>query len=156
MATVTAPPRTVAPRRTPTDDRPPLRVVGPPTRQRRPRSLRPTLVATVVLVLGSLLAVAVVQAYMTGQQVTLSQVQARLAVQSGRHRDLEQKVAQLSNPSYVVSSAQRQGLVVPKQVTDLPQVTVPGLVATRAPARHKDSSAAHGGSSRTAVAPGRT
>ncbi|HXQ43524.1 MAG TPA: hypothetical protein VN816_02710 [Acidimicrobiales bacterium] len=78
-----------------------------------------------VLVLGSLLVVAGAQAYMTQEQVRLSQVQARLVTQVGEHHDLELRVAQLSNPAHVVGTAQRLGLTVPQQVTDLPQVTVP-------------------------------
>jgi hypothetical protein len=73
------------------------------------------------------LAVAIAQAYMTQQQVRLTQVQARLANQWAQHRELETRVAELSNPAHVVRAAQKQGLTVPAQVTDLTQVTVPGL-----------------------------
>ncbi len=130
MATASAPRRAPAPGRIPGAERPPLRVVGPPKRRRRAWSLRPTLVVVVALVLGSLLFVAGAQAYLTQQSVRLSQIQARLAAQVSEHRDDELRVAQLSNPSHVVGTAQRQGLTVPRQVTDLIQVTVPTTIAT--------------------------
>lgn len=88
-----------------------------------------------VLVLGSLLAVAGAQAYMTQEQVRLVQIQARLAAQVGEHHDLELRVAQLSNPAHVVGVAQGLGLTVPSQVTDLPQVTIPSTSATGRPTR---------------------
>jgi len=125
MATASAPRRAPAPSRGPAPDRPGLRIVGPPTRRRRSWSVRPSLVIAVALVLGSLLFVAGAQAYLTQQSVRLGQIQARLATQIGVHRDLELRVAQLSNPSHVVSAAQRQGLTVPRQVTDLTQVPLP-------------------------------
>jgi len=131
MATASAPRRAPAPSRRPDASRPPLRVVGPPTRRRAAWSHRAPAVVAVVLVLGSLLAVAGAQAYMTQEQVRLNQVQARLAAQVGEHHDLELSVAQLSNPAHVVGVAQRQGLTVPRQVTDLPQVTVPPTSTTR-------------------------
>jgi cell division protein FtsL len=125
MAPATAPRRAPVPGSGPESAPPRLRVVGPPTRQRRPWSIRPTLIAAVTLVLGSLLAVAVAQAYMTQQQVRLTAVQTRLAAQAGEYRDLELRVAELSNPAHVVGAAQQQGLTVPSQITDLPEVTVP-------------------------------
>jgi hypothetical protein len=121
---------TAAPSRTPIGDGPGLRVVGPPSRHRRPWSIRPTLVVVVTLVLGSLLCVAGAQAYLTQQSVRLGQVQSRLDAQVGEHRDLELQVAQLSNPSHLVNTAQSQGYTVPAQVTDLPAVTVPPPVTT--------------------------
>ncbi len=140
MATASATRRAPAPSRGPVGDRRPrLEVVGPPTRRRALSSIRPTLVIAAVLVVGSLLFAAATEAYMTQQQVRLSQVQARLAVQAGEHHNLELRVAQLSNPSHVVSAAQRQGLTVPSQVTDLPQVTVPTSTTHRA--RHSSTRA---------------
>jgi hypothetical protein len=125
MATATATRRAPAPGRVPESDGPRLRVVGPPSRRRAPWSVRRTLIIAVALVLGSLLLVAGAQAYMTQQQVRLTQIESRLAVQSGEHRDYELRVAELSNPAHVVRSAQSQGLTVPSQVTDLPEVTIP-------------------------------
>ncbi|HEY7946133.1 MAG TPA: hypothetical protein VID75_00580 [Acidimicrobiales bacterium] len=156
MATATATRRAPAPNRGPIGDRRPrLEVVGPPTRRRIGTSLRPTLVIAALLVVGSLLFAAAVDAYMTQQQVRLSQVQSRLAVQLAEHRNLELRVAQLSNPAHVVSAAQSQGLTVPSQVTDLPEVTVPSPVPPGArrpstrprattPARHGTTAQASG------------
>jgi len=156
MANAPAAPRSPAPVPGPIGDRRPrLEVVGPPIRRRTRASFRPTLVLAAVLVVGSLLFVALAEAYVTQQQVRLTQIQARLVVQAGEHRNLELRVAELSNPSHVVSAAQRQGLTVPSQVTDLPQVTVPspvppkgGRSSTRArataPARHGTRARASG------------
>jgi hypothetical protein len=155
MAPEPANERARAPQRAPEGAEPRLRVVVPPTRRRAPWSIRPTLIAVVTLVLGSLLAVAITQAYITQEQVRLTQVQTRLAAQSGLHHDLELRVAQLSNPAHVVSSAQRQGLVVPNQVTDLTQVTVPGLAtATRTPSTKTTTPAHRGAHSRAPGAGG--
>jgi hypothetical protein len=104
----------------------------------------------VALVLGSLLFVAGAQAYLTQQSVRLGQVQTQLAAASGEHRNLEWRVAQLSNPAHVVRAAQRQGLTVPSQITDLPPVTVPPVVATH-PAPHS-SAAGRAGRARAAGA----
>ncbi len=125
MAGAPAPRRVAVPSRGPDAVRPHLQVVGPPRRRRSPGSLRPTLVAAVVLVVGSLLLVAGAQAYMTQQQVRLTQIESSLSTQVGEHHDLELRVAQLSNPAHIVSAAQQQGLTVPSQVTDLTPVTVP-------------------------------
>jgi hypothetical protein len=82
------------------------------------------LIVVSILVFGSLLVVAGAQAYMTQQQVRLSQVQSRLSALVGEHHDEELRVAQLSNPAHVVRTAQGQGLTVPSQVTDIPLVTI--------------------------------
>jgi hypothetical protein len=98
------------------------------------------------LVVGSLLLVAGAQAYMTQQQVRLTAVQARLSVQTGNHRDLELRVAQLSNPSHVVSAAQRQGLTVPAQVTDLPPVAPLPSTTHKSHASSSRKTSTHSGS----------
>jgi Tfp pilus assembly protein PilW len=116
------------------------------------------------LVLGSLLIVAGVQAYMTQEQVRLTQVQAQLATQVGEHHDLELRVAQLSNPGHIVSAAQHQGLTVPTQVTDLTPVSFPSTVtthptATSTAASHpstKPSAPAHRGARNRASGAGGT
>ncbi len=143
MATAPARRGLLSPQTAADDPRPRLRVVGPPSRRRRPWSLRPTLIVVVVLVLGSLLVVAGAQAYLTQQQVRLTGVQTRLAAQIGEHNDLEQRVAALSNPAHIVRAAQSQGLTVPSQVTDLPPVTVPGLAG--AEPKSKTTTPAHRG-----------
>ena len=143
MATVPAWRGLPSPDRSAEDPRPGLRVVGPPSRRRRPWSLRPTLIVVVVLVLGSLLIVAGAQAYLTQEQVRLTAVQTRLAAQVSEHHNLEYQVAKLSNPAHIVQAAQSQGLSVPLQVTDLPQVTVPG--AAPAHPKTKTTTPAHRG-----------
>ena len=115
--------------------RPRLRVVGPPSRRRRPWSLRPTLIVVVTLVLGSLLTVAGAQAYLTQQQVRLTALQSQLAAQVGEHHDLELRVAALSNPPHIVRAAQSQGLTVPSQVTDLSPVAVAGTTTVHPKAK---------------------
>jgi cell division protein FtsL len=81
------------------------------------------LVVSLVLSIGSLLVVAAAQAYLTQGQVRLARLQQQLSTEESRHRDLELQVAQLEDPSHVVSKAQQQGLSVPAQVTDLPLVS---------------------------------
>jgi hypothetical protein len=68
--------------------------------------------------------VAAGHAYLTQGQVRLARLQGQLGSQLGQHRDLELQVAQLEQPANVLSQAQKQGLVVPSNVTDLPQVAV--------------------------------
>jgi cell division protein FtsL len=75
------------------------------------------------LVLCSLLLVAGASAYLTQGQVRLTRLQQQLNVEFGRHRNLESRVAQLANPSKVVSKAQGDGLTAPSHVTDLPELT---------------------------------
>jgi cell division protein FtsL len=146
MATATATGRVAAPSRVPAGDRPRLQVVGPPRRRRASWPVRAPLAVAVALILGSLLLVAGAQAYLTQQSVRLGQVQTQLAVQVGEHRNLELRVAQLSNPSHVVSAARHQGLTVPNQITDLPQVTVPPTATAHRAHRGKGARASgHGG-----------
>jgi hypothetical protein len=106
-------------------------------------------------VVGSLLAVAAAQAYLTEGQVRLNQLQGQLATQGDQHRNLELRVAQLENPSHVVTEAQQQGLTVPSQVTDLPQAT-PQAPSTRTHTTHtttpqRHTRARHAPSSHTAA-----
>jgi hypothetical protein len=62
---------------------------------------------------------------LTQGQVRLTRLQEQLNTQLGQHRDLETRVAQLEQPANVLSEAQKQGLVAPKEVTDLSQVEPP-------------------------------
>ena len=110
-----------------------VRLAGPDV-DRRPRAsaaeapgpARPTVVVAAdrgrrgVIVLVSLLMVVAASAYMTQGQVRLTRLQAQLTAVLGQHHDLEQRVAQLSDPSEVVSQAQHHGLVAPEQ-RDRPQ-----------------------------------
>lgn len=124
MAVATAPARArraPAPGRQAASARPPLRVVGP--RRRRPQGARrQPLVLALGTVLASLLAVGGAHAYLTAGQVRLARLQQQLDSAQTTERGLEVQVAQLEDPSRVVSQAQQQGLTVPSQVTDLPLV----------------------------------
>ncbi len=74
------------------------------------------------VVVGSLLAVAGAHAELTQGQVRLTTVQHQLDSEITHHRDLELRVAQLEDPAHIVQGAQQQGMVPPRQVTDLPPV----------------------------------
>lgn len=98
-----------------------LEVAG--RRHRNPRRVRRgAVIVAVSLMVGSPLAVVGVQAYLTQGQVRLARLQQQLNAQIGQHRDLELRVAQLEQPAYVLAQAQKQGLVSPSDVVDLPQV----------------------------------
>jgi cell division protein FtsB len=99
--------------------RPPLRVVGP---RRRPPARRRALALAVGGAVASLLAVGGAQAYLVQGQVRLARLQQQLTTAQSEQRSLEVQVARLEDPSNVVSQAERQGLSVPSQVTDLPLV----------------------------------
>lgn len=114
----------------------------------RPRSSRRTRRAAAVscgIVLASLLAVVGANASLTQGQVRLTNLQTQLGTASGTYRDLQWRVAQLENPSRVVSQAHADGLTAPDNVTDLPQVTVP------APTGHAATPAAAGGATTAAA-----
>jgi hypothetical protein len=100
--------------------------------------------------MGSLLAVAGAQAYMTQEQVRLGSVQARLSSQIGEHRNLELRLAQLSNPSHIVGVAQQQGLTAPSTIEDVPATTTPPPPPShgrRSAASHPSSGSRSAGSS---------
>lgn len=99
-----------------------LRVIA--GRPRRPGPRRPTVLLGVGIVLGSLLAVVGVQAYLVQGQVDLSNLQQTLTTQLTDHRALELRVAQLENPTSIIAEARNDGMVEPSQVSDVPQVTV--------------------------------
>jgi hypothetical protein len=107
------------------EERPRLRVVGPPGRRRSGWPRRRVVVVATTLIVGSLLVVAGAQAYMTQEQVRLGTVQSRLASDIGEHRILELRLAQLSNPSHIVGVAQQRGLTVPNTIEDVPATTTP-------------------------------
>jgi cell division protein FtsB len=117
-----------------------------------------TIVLAVSLAVGSLLAVTGAQAYLTQGQVRLTRLQDQLNAQLGQHRNLELGVAQLEQPAAVLSQAQKEGLVVPGNVTDLPQVNTGGRQgATEAASKSSGSSqaTAPAAGARAAASPGR-
>ena len=125
MPVATAPQRVrvaPAPARVPDASQQPRRAVESPGRRGPRWSLRRTAAVCGALVMFSLLMVVAASAYMTQGQVRLTRMQEQLTSVLGQHRDLEDRVAQLSDPSSVVSQSQGHGLIAPSKVTDLPQV----------------------------------
>ncbi len=110
----------------PAQRRPPVRALAPRPRKTRRSDHRKRTVAVlcVLLTMGSLLAVTGAHAYLTQGQVRLTRLQNQLSSQLTRHRNLELQVANLEQPSSVLSEAQKQGLVVPTNVNDLPQANL--------------------------------
>jgi len=128
MAVATAPARvretTVAPNFPDSTPRP-RRVVESPGRGAPRWTLGRTAVLCGVIVLVSLLLVVAASAYLTQGEVRLTRMQQQLTSELGQHRNLLARAAHLSDPSAVVSQAERHGLTAPSKVTDLPQVKVP-------------------------------
>ncbi|MHB1503028.1 MAG: hypothetical protein ACYCS4_02925 [Acidimicrobiales bacterium] len=98
-----------------------LEVVPPRRRRRRAKRYVPMLVAG-VLVLGSLLAVTGAQAYLMDGQVRLTTLDHQLQQQRSEQRKLQLEVAALEEPARIVAQAQRQGMVQPSNVHDVPSV----------------------------------
>jgi Tfp pilus assembly protein PilX len=94
-----------------------------PQRRGPARRRRLVVAVFVVLVVGSLLMVAGARAYLTQGQVRLTHMQDQLQYQASEHSLLQLRVAELENPTNVLSQAQKQGLVVPASVSDIPQAT---------------------------------
>jgi hypothetical protein len=74
------------------------------------------------LVVGSLSAVVVGDTLMAEGQVTLSTTQQEVAVAEATQKSAQVTVAEMAAPPVVVSQAKAQGLVIPTQVIELPQV----------------------------------
>lgn len=163
-----APSATASARRAPTARprpsplrRPPLRLFEP-VRRRRPAprpGRRPTIWASGLLIVGSLLAVVVGDALMAEGQVRLSSLQGQVAAAVVSEKAHQVALAQKTAPPVVVGQAESQGMVAPTQVVYLPRVplTVPLPVprTTPLPARTTPSpasSATTSGSSRAAAA----
>jgi hypothetical protein len=88
-------------------------------------------VASVSLVLGSLLAVVVGQALLANGQVRLSTLQSQLTLEQSSHRQAELAVSQLETPSRIVAAASAQlHMVRPAQVIELPYVSLSTPVPT--------------------------
>lgn len=112
--------------------RPSLRLVRGVAQRRRRRG-RTLTVAAVVIMVGSPLATAGAQAYLAQGQVRLTALQQQLATAVTRHRVLEQKVAQLEDPTTIIGRAQQLGLVAPAQIGDLAEVPLDQPLPTTAP-----------------------
>jgi cell division protein FtsL len=122
----------------------PLRLV--PSRNGQPGRIRQLLanrrrvlnIASVSIVVTSLLAVVVAQALLTNGQVRLSSLQHQLSLEQSAHRQAELAVSELETPPRIVSSATSQGMVRPANVVELPYVSlsvpVPTPNVTPAPA----------------------
>jgi hypothetical protein len=95
---------------------------------------------SVLLVVGSLLAVVVGDAMITGGQVSLTTTQSQVDAAATAQKTYQVAVAQMAAPPVVVAQAESQGLVAPTTVVDLPQVPlnvplpVPQTAAPPAPA----------------------
>ena len=104
--------------------RPPLRLFEPAPR-RRPGARavqRSTVWLSGLLIVGSLLAVVVGDAFVTQGQVRLSTTERSLVAAEATQKTLQVAVAGKAAPPVVVSQAKSQGLVAASQVVYLPQV----------------------------------
>jgi hypothetical protein len=126
MAVATAPARRPAGRPTPrpAPRRPPLRVFEP--EKKRPFRFRRTgrhqLWLSVGMIVTSLLAVVVGDAFVTQSQVRLAHLQVEVDAATATQKALATTVAQLAAPTRVVARGIQLGLTAPAQVVDLPQV----------------------------------
>ena len=114
----------------------PLRAV--PSRSGQPGRIRRLLanrrrvlnIASVSMVVASLLAVVVAQALLANGQVRLSALQHELSLEQSAHRQAELSVSELETPPRIVSAATSQGMVHPATVVELPYVSLSVPVAT--------------------------
>lgn len=81
-------------------------------------------IASVSLVVASLLAVVVAQAFLANGQVRLSALKHELSLEQSSHRQAELSVSSLETPPRIVSSATSQGMVHPASVAELPYVSL--------------------------------
>lgn len=142
-ATARRAPARQTPRQAPSAPRrPPLRLFEPAPR-RRPgtRSVqRSTMWMSGLLIVGSLLAVVVGDAFVTQGQVRLSTTQRALIAAQATQKSLQVAVAWKAAPPVVVSQAKNEGLVAATQVVYLPQVPLdvplppPQIVPSSVPA----------------------
>ncbi|MGO8873314.1 MAG: hypothetical protein ACLQPH_18290 [Acidimicrobiales bacterium] len=104
--------------------RPPLRLFEPaPRRQPSRRGIgRSSMWLSCLLVVGSLFAVVVSDAFVAEGQVRLSATQGQVAAATAAQKALQVAVAEKAAPPVVVSQAKRDGMVIPDQVVYLPQV----------------------------------
>ena len=104
--------------------RPPLRLFEPAPRRGAGTRIvqRSTMWLSGLLIVGSLLAVVIGDAFVTQGQVRLSTTQRALATAVATQKTLQVAVAWKAAPPVVVSQAGSQGLVAADQVVDLPEV----------------------------------
>ncbi len=76
------------------------------------------------MVVASLLAIVVAQAFLTNGQVRLSTLQHELALEQSAHRRAELAVAGLETPSRIVGAATSSLHMVHPNVTELPYVSL--------------------------------
>lgn len=74
------------------------------------------------LVVASLMTVVMAHAVLDQEQVRLTQVQTELQAAQARHAADQLKVAQMETPSRITSAAQKDHLVTPTGVTQVPSV----------------------------------
>jgi uncharacterized membrane protein YgcG len=135
-AATAAPVRRHAGGSTPSRRRAPLRAV--PSRKGQPGRIgrllanrrRVLSVVSVSMVVASLLAVVVAQAFLANGQVRLSTLQHELALEQSAHRQAELAVSTLETPPRIVSAATSLGMVHPASVVELPYVSLSVPVAT--------------------------
>jgi Tfp pilus assembly protein PilX len=82
------------------------------------------------MVVVSLLAVVVAQAFLANGQVRLSALQNELSLEQSAHRQAELSVSSLETPPRIVSAATSQGMVHPATVIELPYVSLSVPVPT--------------------------
>jgi hypothetical protein len=103
--------------------RPALEVVGRRTHRVRRRRAAPVLAA--VFVSGSLLTVVLGHAELAQQQVRLTSVEADVTAAQAVHHQEELSLANLENPTRIVSEAELTlHMVTPRQVDQLPYVSL--------------------------------
>lgn len=87
-------------------------------------------IVSVSMVLTSLLAVVVAQAFLANGQVRLASLQHQLSLEQSTHRQAELAVSELETPPRIVAAATNQGMVHPATVVELPYVSLSVPLAT--------------------------
>lgn len=121
----------LAPRRSASRRRPPLRVVSDAARSRRTRARRLTTAGIAVFAIAVFGLVAAHVALAQGQ-FQLEHIEAEAERQQSRYEELRLRVAEMESPARVVAAATDLGLVHPENVTylapdvgDRPEVEAP-------------------------------
>lgn len=101
------------------------------------------------LVLAALLAVAGAQTMLAEGQVSLARVQSQITTAQIQRLDDELALAREEQPSAIVGDAARQGMVVPRSITDLAPVD-PGATTSKAASSAPEGLSGHPGRKKTA------